>query len=128
MSPVLRALKEINVLIVQGGRIESGELKARITLAIHGLEWKPIAHFQHGAPEDGTWVELRGENKTPECPAPYRIMLARFERQYEDEVDEKVSFLSSGLLSEIAKRCWRLPNGRRCDEDGPMPTHWRPAS
>lgn len=128
MSPVLHALKEVNCLIVSGGKIEPGELKARIALAIHGLEWKPIAHFLHGAPEDGTWVELRGENRTPECPAPYRIMLARFERQREDEVDEKTFSLSSELLSEIAKRCWRLSDGRRCDEDGPMPTHWRPAS
>lgn len=115
-SPVLAALKDIAHTVVSGGSMGSGELLARVRLAIRALEWQPL----DTAPRDGSPVELRGESGY--VGYPHRVMIAHYERSRED-----APAIARGICTRD-EMCWRTTGGDACTDDGPMPTHWRPAS
>lgn len=77
------------------------------------LDWKPL----DSAPRDGTFVELRGDSGMKSYP--YRVMIAKYDRDHERR----------GWTQQFNDpHCWRTVLGDSVTDDGPMPSHWRPAT
>lgn len=90
-------------------------LAKKIADAMNAAEWRPLAT----APRDGTHVELRGDSGYKRYP--YRVMIARYEV-------ERAAHHPNDTQEQKDRYAWRTVQGDHCTDDGPMPTHWRPAT